>query len=208
MNCSEFLDYRTTCPFCNNRLITKFRSNSGRTELLNYEENRLIANVKMDSLNVGGVSYLVGYSFGLKDNSFMVEISQDNNRSKYRDSVPLSLLRMYNEFTNNIVPFRMIQGCGYCARYMYSTLPIVLGSATYDLSLYIETFLLQHNKGLIKLVSTFDGNNSPSNSEISTYPYVNIWSHTYSEPEARTTYIPFVSNDETFERVHSLLAFL
>jgi hypothetical protein len=208
MNVSEFLNYRSTCPLCSSQLVlTKLRSKSCRVALLKHEDGRLVGHFKMGLISLQHKSYIVGFSFGLHDDSFMVELYPENGGQKYRDSVPLYLMEQCNEFMNNIGPFTMQRGCTDCHGYVYETNQIIMDKDHTTLILGRESYLLHVSYKHIRLNTLFN-DDSPLVSEIIVNPYLSVWTDRMLGSSTYTDYIPFVSNDETFKRVKLLLAFL
>lgn len=142
MNLRQFLDYRSTCPFCQGSLFTSFRPQSGRRQGQRYEEGRLVNIFDLDSAN-GNHVCKVGYSFGLDDSSFQVQFYDGEELEK--KSITLSLLEKFVGLHANLKSFTFRKECRdkRCGRYYYGSQEFVLdlkGKELPQLTLHKERF--------------------------------------------------------------------
>jgi hypothetical protein len=119
MSLSDFISHRDKCPFCDTSLVTFFHST--RKQSIRYEDHRMLAIFDMNGLNKSEVSYKVGYSLNMNDNSFQIEFFTDHN-GMYFNAVTLGMLEKFKEFHRNLGGrYSISRKCTFCKKYSYSS---------------------------------------------------------------------------------------
>lgn len=230
MKLSEYINYRKECPFCGNSLATYFKAK--RKQNIYHMDGRLMAVLEMNGLSKGEKDYKVGYSFGLDDNSVQIEFLGDSDNMMY-ESVPVRLIEKFREFHKNSggLGSWFTRNCTHpdCKRYFNGTKPFRFGPKLSDYSeieLGFEDFFLTIpiEDGMCKVVilanKSFSIDESLMRLTDATgfHSEVTFWrgpasTARYDQPmgSGRTTInvplIPFVSVEETTQRVNTLLTF-
>jgi hypothetical protein len=210
MNVKEFLESRKNCPFCDTPLITSF--NGGRNTI-RLSDDKLVAIYTMKAMKNSQPDYRVGYSFSLKDNSFCIEFYTEWDTN---NMVPKHLLDKFDSYSANRGGRHCItRKCSFCHRY-------VMSSNFFDLN--YETCLVEDLKISFEMyamsIPTDDGykiitlaNHPPLYSTIRWWRSQSddvvlntAYSFKYSEKKI-STIIPFISKEETTERLNKLITF-
>lgn len=119
MNLKEFLNYRTSCPLCDNNLSTFFHSQ--KQQAVKFEEDRLVFQMRMDGLKKYAANYKVGFSFGREDSSWQIEVYQSDSRL---DSyLTTSVMDRFKELSKNLGSYKFYRQCTHpkCNRFNYSS---------------------------------------------------------------------------------------
>jgi hypothetical protein len=216
VNLNELIKHRTTCPFCSEKLVTYFHST--RRQTIKYDDNRIIAIFDMNSLNKTQVNYKVGYSFCLEDNSFQIEFFTDDG-TIYFNAINTDMMKKFMEFHRNLGGrYSFSRKCTFCKKYTYSSKQFGLNfktSQTEDTSLAHESFAfaLSTTEGASKVIIL--SNKYLFDSPISE---IHFWrglpeDANYDRPYPPghqllvLPFIPFVSIQETANRINGLLIF-
>lgn len=190
------------------------------------EDGRLRVMFDMDGLKSGEKDYKVGYSFGLQDSSFFIDFYTKEGERFY-DQVSLNLLEKFRRFHNNLQAlYSFSRKCFYCYRFNSNSNRISLNFRTQkigDIELAYETFGFaipaEENYKIIVLSNRHKETDPHDRSSyIDPRSMVHFWRG--DEREARYDYkmpqnyetlilppIPFVSVEETRQRLNSLLVF-
>lgn len=215
MNLKEFIDYKQYCPICDTQLITEFHSS--RKQTVKIEEHRFVVFFALDGSKAGQKSYAMSYSFDLSDLNFQVEFYTKDRSTRFETAHDF-LLNRFRELHKNLKQFQFIRKCSFCKKYKYSTdkFQLDLKTAAFpDLTVWSEEFglihLLEHNDCRIFKLHNIYGEGSstliickgnPHNADVE----YNLpkW---YNFTELRLPLIPFVSKEETTQRLNNLLIF-
>jgi len=227
MNLAEFLNHQSTCPFCLEPLVTGFVPN--RKQTVRYEEGRLVVLFDMNALQKIHGNYKVGYSFGLTDNSFQIEFYTGVGTANYYDNVPLHLIEKFRDFDKAMgASYAISRHCKKCYHYSSGSQRFGLNFRTQSvddgLELGYELFMFvkpteDPDKAKVMVLSnkyyeTMDGTRavpSPS-SQLHYYrghPSTARYDHPYPQSKQRLIlpFIPFVSPEETGQRLNNLIVF-
>ncbi len=215
MNLKEFIDHKQYCPICDTQLITEFHSS--RKQVIKIEEHRFVVFFALDGLKAGQKPYAMSYSFDLSDLSFQVEFYTKDRSSRFETAHDF-LVNRFRELHKNLKQFQFVRKCSFCRKYRYSTdkFQLDLKTATFpDLTVWSEEFglvhLLDKNEHRIFKLRNIHGEGSstlifckgsPHDAEVEyTMPK---WLPT---TELKLPLIPFVSKEETTQRLNNLLIF-
>lgn len=216
MNLKQFIDHRQHCPFCQADLFTAFHSS--RKQYIRTEEHRFQTFFVLDSMKSGQKPYSVCYSFGLNHFDFRVEFYSHDRSVRYETAHDFLRTR-FLELHKNLKSFKFIRECGGCQRYGYRTQPFQLDlkSVRYEsLSLHHEDFGMMHpieqgyriyklsNKYLENQSSLLIWKGVPAEARITTSTPLSWRNAT----ELNLPLIPFVSEEETTQRLNNLLSFI
>lgn len=225
MNIEEFLNYQTTCPLCGDKLTTFLHSQ--KQQSVKYEENRLVFQFRMDGLKKQDAHYKVGYSFGMKDNSWQLEAYQYDMRLD--NYITSRVMERFKELDKNLGSYIFYRRCTspgcYCYNYMsnkfhlsYATGQIMnLTDASAVLKVRTEYIGMSapQDKGfkIYKLLNDYDS--GKSNLVYGRYQDRHIARSDWGQNNPpiqemdfiQTAVIKFSSKDETMERINKLLIF-
>jgi hypothetical protein len=211
MNLQEFIDLRRDCPMCGTALITKF---SSRKQKVKLEDNRFIAVFVMRGMRSCEPDYEVGYSFGIQDNSLAIEFY---NEWDMRNQASIYMCNLFKKFHGNQnVGHRFIRTCGFCFKYEMDSKPVGLDLKTSTFSSIQkddETFVWSTKTEEGYKFVLLDNYSDPGpSSEICTWRSENDYRvESAAPPRASITrnlpQIPFISKEETGERIKKLLIF-
>jgi hypothetical protein len=214
VNLQEFINLRDKCPFCDTALITRFISD--RKQKVRFEEGRFVAVLVMRGMRSCEPDYEVGYSFGLQDNSLSIEFY---NEWDMRNHVTNYMIKIFKEFHKNMssTKFRFIRACGFCYKYELDSelIDIDLKKSTYGpVDVCDESFvftnitddgykfvLLDNHVGDPDPTSELCWWRSSSDCKIE-YPIP-----PHSSVRSGLPLIPFISKEETYERLSNLITF-
>lgn len=214
MKLYDLLHYRDMCPICKDAPLATF-FHSARRQQIKMEEDRLVVIFCLDSLKKKHIDYKVGYSFGLKDDSFRTEFYTKDDK-RFENDTPRFLMDRFKTLNNNLKGYRFYRECVICRRYNYtsSRFDINLKGATVQ-NLYIkqESVSLDYEyKGDLKIFR-LDNNLETQHSDLSCWNTTNPLDRGLENSiphEAMFMHlplIPFVSKEETTERLKNLLTF-
>lgn len=204
VNLQEFINYRKTCPVCGSNLSLHFHSL--RKQKIRYENDRVIAIFEIDSFQYTSekrTEYQAIYSLSLFDNTFYIDFKLPHD--KYIDSIPISIINKFKKFNNNLRDYKFIKKCNGLCGYGYCSDNINLNLKTqlFNVNLNTEDFDLTHTKDnkttRLKLINNYS---------------VNVSAIYYGEKQFNnidvliTKLIPFVSVEETTNRLEKLLIFI
>jgi hypothetical protein len=206
VNVSEFLHTKTNCPFCNEKLVIRFRENKS---IIKYIDNRLVAILDMKSLKRNQKNYKIGYSFSIEDNSFHIEFF-DSTGNIINNVISTSLLAKFMELHRNLLFRHFSKKCNICKKYSLMSNDIVFDFNTQtisDLEVECEEFIFvtpADDQYKIVVMCNFYYPNQLS--------IIHFWRDVYdNNPNDRSTLtlplIPFVSSKETLARLNGLLIF-
>jgi hypothetical protein len=197
---------------CSTALITRFISD--RKQKNRIVEDRYVAILAMRGMKVNDPDYEVGYSFGLNDNSLSIDFYNEWDMSA---SVSTHMIKIFKEFHQNISKseFRFLRTCGFCFKYEMLSRPITmdLKESTYSsIEKQTESFVFVlptiEDKRFIRLDNHLHWNKSDLWWWRSDMDYRMSWplktdcSHRIDLP-----FIPFISKEETGERLNKLILF-
>jgi len=214
MNLTEFVEYREQCPICDSKLHFIFHSKKWQS--MRYEDDRLLVIFRMDSIKKHQQDYKVGYSFGMKDNSWYVEFfSKDQKR--FEEESPEHLRNRFKELDKNLKYYRFYKYCTSCCRYNYSSNTFMLNQKTghidnlclgneyFGLSLPLEDGryrICKLNNDYILNMSSISFSKEKSN----------VWARADSSTNEMSfiqipSLIKFTTHDETIARINKLMVF-
>lgn len=219
MNLQEFIDYRKICPICTGNLLTGFHSS--RKQVIKYEDNRVTFTFDLKAIKPWQKSYRASYSFGLLDNSFLVEFYTKEGELYYKET-PQFLRDRFMELHKNLdkMKFKFYRECvnPRCAKYGYTTkyFKFNLNKASFeDLGIWSENVVLTYSLPEQEDYRIYRMHNILTDRKTT----LNIWKY-YSDEvsifsnipgEGATTLelplIPFISKDETMKRLNNLIPF-
>lgn len=213
MNVSEFLQTKTNCPFCNEKLIIGF---SDKKPSIKYKDNRFHIMFDMKGITRSQKNYKVGYSLSLEDNSFYVELFR-NDGVIFNEMVPVSILNTFKGFHNNTsINYFFDKKCKQCNKYSLITDYCVFDFGTQlinDIKIEYEEFIfvtpINDEYKIIVMCNYYDTAIStlyywrdPKSDHIKNY---------YTFPNKRSMVklplIPFISAKETLDRLNGLLMY-
>lgn len=225
MNLSEFLEYRSSCPMCGDKLTTFLHSQ--KQQSVKYEEDRLVFQFRMDGLRKQDAHYKVGYSFGMKDNSWYMEAYQYDMRID--NYITTRIMERFKELDKNLGAYAFYRRCTapkcYCYNYVsnrfhlsYATGQIInltdRGPVLRVRTEYIG-MVTPLDKGftIYKLLNDYGGNRS--NLVYGRHQDKHLARSDWGQNNPpiqdmdflQTSIIKFSSKDETMDRIHKLLVF-
>lgn len=213
MNISEFLHTKTNCPFCNEKLVIRFKQNKST---LRYRDDRLIAIFDMRTLKRNKKNYKVGYSFSLEDNSFYIEFF-DSDGNIIDNVISTSLLTNFMELHKNSTLPHFSKKCDFCNKYSLISNEIAFdfnNQTVSDLKIEYEEFIFvtpTDNEYKIIVMCNFYYADQRSIVHFWRDVNGNNTRNYYTFPNTRTMLtlplIPFVSSKETLARLNCLLVF-
>jgi len=218
MNLYDFLEYRKVCPICDTQLVTSFHSE--KSQKIRMEDNRLVVIFHLTSLKKKHIDYKVGYSFGLSDDSFQTEFYTKDDK-RFENDTPLFLMERFRELDKNLKGYRFYKSCYSCRRYKYSSSRFDLDlrlNRIKNLEIITESICLVNpgssgQRKIFRMDNVFDTNCNDG------HTWLSCWDAThetdglidYSVPTAALSIqlpiIPFISKEETTERIKTLLTF-
>lgn len=216
MNLKEFIKHREYCPICDTQLITEFHSS--RKQTVKLEEHRFVVFFALDGSKAGQKPYTMSYSFDLTNLSFQVEFYTKDRSTRFETAHDF-LLNRFRELHKNLKQFQFVRKCSFCRKYRYSTdkFQLDLKTATHpNLGVWSEDFGLVHLLGgkhehrIFKLRNVYGEGSStlifckgqPYDAEVE-----------YNLPkwqpatELKLPIIPFISKEETTQRLNNLIIF-
>lgn len=212
MNLQEFLNYKKECPICSSLLVTAFHSSKRQKH--RYEDDRFLVLFDLNSIKKGQTTYKVGYSFGLKDNSFHIEF-YTKDEIRFENETPLFLIDRFKLLDKNLTrSYKIYKHCGICNRYNYSSNEFVLNyksCSTGDLSVHKEYAVMCRDTDngckVYKMLNYYSSNETWLNygKSRSSLDCDNV---SLDFPGMiKTGIIPFTTHDETIERLKLLITF-
>jgi len=119
MTLNEFLQYKDKCPVCGYKLGTFLHSE--KQQKMKFENDRVVFEFRMDPLKRKQVAYQVGYSFGIEDNSWQLEIYRDGFRIE--SYFTTDLLNRFKQLDSNLGAFKFYKRCNssFCGCFNYSS---------------------------------------------------------------------------------------
>jgi hypothetical protein len=231
MNLKEFLNYRKICPLCDSLLTTYLHSK--KRQSIKYENNRVTVIFPLIPLKKNGKGtdyksnflFKVGYSFGLEDNSFCVEF-YDKNLFRYEKETPRFLIDRFKELNQNLKDLRFYRVCNGCQRYNYISFSFKIDLKNNTLKpwrLRSEYFGFIQNYGgalddkyrVYRMTNWYSlgsdtENESWINYWITKRPFDAQFDIPMPIPEVTFLHlplIPFVSREETLNRIKKLILF-
>ena len=219
MKLSEFLSIRSHCPFCDTKLTLQF---TYRKQSIEYWEDRIIFKFDMNGLKNGEPNYKISYSFG-DDNSFYIDFYKDNG-IPFIDFIPIHLINKFKQIHRNSSPsYRIANFCSNCYHYMANSwINIDLKNAYFDLERQKEIFHFHTPTKNIKdyrdiILTNYYKNDYPDKDEgcLSGISDTINWEgsihndthYKHSLAVRYLNFIPFVSKEETLQRLNNLLTF-
>lgn len=223
MNLQDWLNYHKNCPLCGAPLVTFLHS--AKRQAVKWEEGRMVIVFPMYSTSMKKSSdYKVGYSFDVTSNHFCIEFyTKDGLRIE--KEIPFHLRDKFKSYNKNLRSFRFYRRCDSCKRHNYSSTLFKLNFENSSLNCEGEFAVHSEYFGLIQAME--QGSKTP----FRIYRLRNIYSKeeggshltwwgdtnpdgTYAdrtEPNSANhltlPLIPFVSPEDTLERIKKLLVF-
>lgn len=216
MKLREFFAYRKDCPVCKSPLATSFHSQ--KKQKVRYEDDRYLVLFDLKPIKKQQLSYKVGYSLGLDDNSVYIDFyTKDEVRL---DTSPFHLMERFRELDFNLKDYKIYKHCTACRRYNYSTEYLKLNyknCSMGDITVNSEYIIMVHPSGgdgykVYKMLNYYNAKETWLN-----YGKVKTDDIIISpNPDAammelpnmlRTCIIPFTSHDETMNRLGKLITF-
>ena len=218
MNLQGFLDYRNKCPLCDADLVTSFHSN--KKQSVKWEDNRMLVIFRLDALKKKQIDYKVGYSFGLKDNSWYVEFYTKDDK-KFENDSPDFLRARFKELDKNLGTYRFYRHCAKCVCYNYMSNTFILDykGTTGDLTINLEYIgmhrQLEDRYRLFKLSNDYILSKSTivfGKTETLMVARDDFGMHTMKTQgdwldEIQTSLIKFTTKEETMDRIQKLIVF-
>lgn len=197
---------------CGTALITKFSSRKQKCKL---ENDRYISVFVMKGMRSCEPDYEVGYSFSMEYNSFMVEFYNEWDMSNHASTY---MCKLFKQFHANAMTgcHRFIRTCGFCFKYEMDSKPISLDlhTSTFNsIEKEDESFVwsTKTDEGYRFMLLDNYGDPNPA-SEVATWRSENDYRIEQPLPGRSCItkdlpQIPFVSKEETGERLKKLLIF-
>lgn len=218
MNLQQFIDFRSKCPICDGNLFTQFHSN--RRQVVKYENERAKFTMWLDTLIKKQQPYKAAYSFGLLDNSVVIEFYTKDDKHFYEES-PEFLRKRFLELHDNLnkANFRFSRECAnnqcLCYNYYSNFFQIDLKRACFEeLDVRIEQICLSHplpNEKFrnYKLVNHLNLKKTNLSFWKDSMKIDNVYNMIYDSitTNLELPLIPFVSVEETIKRLNSLIIF-
>lgn len=227
MNLQEWLNYQKNCRLCQAPLTTYLHST--KMQRIKWEEDRMVVIFDLRSIDRRiatkmNSDYKVGYSFHLTENKFCIEF-YTKELIRIDNDTPFFLMDNFKKLNNNLKNYKFYRLCNSCKRYHYSSstfTPNLKNASLYfkeDFIVSSEYFGLiqameQGSKTTFRIYRLL---NSFSKKEY--VSYLTYWS---SDDPHGTLYdwnvphevkcldlplIPFVSPDDTLDRIKKLIVF-
>lgn len=200
---------------CDNALITSFHSFKRQT--VRTEDGRLVVIFFLNSLKKKHITYKVGYSFGLHDNSFQAEFYTQDDR-RFENDTPLFLIDRFKALDTNMKGYRFYKHCGYCKRYTYSSNRIT--PINYSDPRIQELHIASESIGMVSVLGPenyriirMDNNLKEGLTQVSCWKADHMLGCSVEYPASwdadslSLPLIPFVSKEETMDRILTLLTF-
>jgi hypothetical protein len=217
VNLQEWIQYRRTCPLCQGTLSTYLHST--KKQGIRIEDGRLVITFPMHELNKQA-KYIVGYSFDLYKNSFLIDF-YDKNNTRLEKETPNFLMDKFRKFDTNLGHYSFYRCCTTCRRYHYTSTDFKFNFKTATLSAELD--VSTEYFGFVQLLK--NSNEKPYRifRLLNFCPQdkcsLSYWSSDYPEGTnpnfnipsyAEHIYLPlirFVSLEETLNRLKKLLVF-
>jgi len=120
MNVQQFIDHKTTCPICNNKVLNF--SFISKKQILHRDGDNLLVIFDLNPIKKGQKRYKVGYSINKITNRFHIEFYEsDSIDEKYYNEVPLFLMDRFVNFHENQHEFKLYKECFICKTYSYQS---------------------------------------------------------------------------------------
>lgn len=210
MNLQDFLSYRDVCPLCSSPLSFAFHSKKKQQHRL-INNNSLLIKFYLGSIKKNYRQYQIGYFINQMDNSFSIEFY--DKKDNQLEQIPITLLRQFSEFNQNLGKYKMYRYCNVCKDYDYESnnFQIDLQNGNLgDLSVRAECFnIIKDEKIVYGLINNYETNKSiltVGRHFKSEDDYGDICSFN-SEFVIETNLIKFVSKEETMKRLSKLIIF-
>jgi len=207
MNLQSFLNYRNICPLCSSKLLLCLHSKKKQKHEI--DKDRFIVKFEMGSITKYTPKYTVGYSFGLYDNSILIEFY--NKHGIKLENVTLFLIHKFKEFHYNLGVYTFYKYCDKCTNYSYSSNPFTLNqSVQKDIFLWKEFFSFFDNyKDTYKHYKlNNDYQNNTSCLGCFDCDFIGDTKYKSSDSDIiQLNLIKFVSKEETLARIKKLILF-
>jgi hypothetical protein len=224
MNLKEWLNYRKNCPICQAPLTTYLHSS--KKQGIKWEDGRMVIVFPLYSLDKKKTSdYKVGYSFHLTENQFCIEFYTKEGLRIEKDT-QFHLINRFKSLNENLKNYKFYRQCNGCKRYQYSSDIFKFNFKTFSLD-FEENFIVSSEYlGLIQTMKT--GSKTPFRiyrldnfyAKIEMGTCLTYWNSLYPHgilsdcavpDNARYVIlplIPFISEEDTLNRIKKLLVFL
>lgn len=208
MNLREFLEYRKQCPLCDSKLDAVYLFN--RTRFVSNIDGEVQVTIKLDPLSRMQKTYNVTYCLGLDSNLFKVEFSNKDS-VRYQDKIDIFLHERLKDLNKNMKGYSFLQVCNDCRNYHYVSSKFNLEStmSTYpSIDIHYEQFTLIQSLSGSK-AKIFRLTNYESQSELMIREEYHVFGETNTAKfeTLMLPLIPFVSKEQTLERLKNLLIF-
>lgn len=197
---------------CGTALITKFSSRKQKSKL---EDDRYISVFTMRGMSVNDQDYEVGYSFGITDTSLMIEFYNEWDMRNHASTYMCNLFKKWHA-NMRTAAHRFVRTCGFCFKYEMDSKPIDidLHTAKYsEIEKDDETFVWSaKTEDGFKFILLDNYSDPRPQSEVCCWRSETDYKVESPAP-ARANIIrdlpqiPFISKDETGERLKKLLIF-
>lgn len=217
MNLQQFINYRQCCPLCSGELTIEFHS--ARKQKVLQKERRLLVFFGLNGRTnrTFDKPYAVAYSFNLDNREFEIDFYDAHNYDTPFTIVHDFLRQRFWELHKNLKQFNFSRRCYDCGKYHYTSDPFDMDLKTTicpQLTVRSEyfglTYLLNNSEYRIfrlfndygdRLSSLTIFNGSTMLAEVHHGPADNKFDH------IRLPLIPFVSKEQTLNRLKNLIIF-
>jgi hypothetical protein len=208
MNLQSFINYRNICPLCSSELTLCFHSKKKQKHEI--DQDRFIVKFEMGSITKNNLTYVVGYSFSLHDDSVLIEFY--NKQGIKIENITLDLLKKFNEFNTNLGIYTFYKYCSKCNNYNYTSNIFLLDRSIHNVNIFLrreyfcffspwkETYkryqLVNDYEYDISFLGCFDSD------------FIGDTRYKSSDSDMmKLNLIKFVSKEETFTRIKKLILF-
>lgn len=209
MNLHKFLNYRDTCPFCDDKLNFVFHSKKRQACVADGADIRIVFDLK--SIKRGQKNYKIEFVINRHTNSFYIEF-YNKDMTPFDNQVPLFLLKRFEDFSDNQGYFRFYKYCDGCSKYNFQSQYFKLDYKNQTIE---QTNIEIENFTFIEI----DGNQRKMTKMTNYYQDKATWiTRAQNNLEDRedlldfhdpicVSIIPFISKEETLNRINTLLVF-
>lgn len=231
MNLQEWLNSRKNCPLCEAPLTTYLHST--KKQSIKWESGRMVVVFPLHRKGqIGGYDYKVGYSFDLTNNNFSIEF-YDKDGLRIEKAIAPHLMDKFKALDKNLKTYRFYRKCNGCQKYHYSSGVFRLDLKTATLRFRDGLFVSSEYFGLIqamergsktpyriyRVLNIYDPGPDITKQHTNYGTHLTYWNaatpngvlsdQTIPNEAAylNLPLIPFVSSDDTLERIKKLLVF-
>lgn len=209
MNLHKFLDYRSKCPFCDDKLSFIFHSKKKQASVEDGDDVKIIFDLK--SIKKGQRNYKVEFVINRHTNSFYIEF-YSKDMVPFDNQVPAFLIKRFKDFSDNHQSFKFYKYCDNCAHYNFQSQYFELDYATQSID---EINIEMENFTFIQIEDNQRTITSMSNCYQDNETWIRRGKNDIKERESLIDFgnpigvsiIPFVSKEDTLNRLNTLLTF-